>query len=416
MTMNPNNRKNHSVEAEMSVLGTMLLSEGAAQEAVGALRAENFYRPSHQVVFKAMAGLVEANRPLDIVSVAHALGEAGLDAIGGTDFLSAVDLYVPSAANSAGYIQIVKDEWTRRDMEAKARKLMALCQDPAADLADVRAYASVLEQMPTGVGSPFVLIGDVEIGEETGGVSTGWRELDTKIDTGGYPKGQMTVVRAYHKGGKSTFKASSAVRLAEQGLKVGYAVFADLNRQQLKRRVMRQLTKWSKRPLRDLNAAADFDDALQAVMGWDMWVYDAADLDDGTDIETFAAWLKAAHAKHGFDVFFLDYAQEITSRDPKAYNEIAEANIVARKVNNLARRTGLPLVVGSQITEGKDGEKAKTKYSRAWEEKAGWVMTLEREAPETVNLTIDYSRFGAQGTSLKLFWDNERISVRPQTA
>ncbi len=399
----------------MSVLGAMLLDGGAAQQMAGTLKPEHFYRPGHRTIYAAMLALVEGNAPVDFTTLRATLGDK-LGDVGGMAYLQELDLYVPSASNCGHYAEIVKKEWTRRDLEARARRLLALTQDPEASMDDVKAYLHAFEQMPTATADPFVLIGDVEIGEENGGVSTGWQELDLMNDIGGYPEGQMTVVRAYHKGGKSTFKASSAVRLAERGLRVGYAVFADLNRQQFKRRVMRQLTKWGKRPLRDLNAAADFDEALQNVLGWDMWVYDAADLDDGTDIETFAAWLKAAHAKHKFDVFFLDYAQEITSRDPKAFNEISEANIVARKVNNLARRTGLPLVVGSQITEGKDGEKAKTKYSRAWEEKAGWVMTLEREDQTTVNLTIDYSRFGAQGTALKFDWDNDRILVRPRAA
>jgi replicative DNA helicase len=413
-------RQLFSLEAEMSVLGSMLLSERAAAEAVSILRVDHFHRPAHQVLFAFMAEMTRRFQAVDIVTLRDGLAKgAKLAEVGGDEYLMTVAEYTPSPANVRHYCEIVRERWVLRNMIEQAQRLIGVCQDPEKTVEDVRAFAHSIGSADTGVVVPFVHLGELDHESQTAlGVSTGWPMLDALISTGGYPSGQMTVVRAYHKGGKSTFMLSSFIAAARAGKRAGYATFADLSGPQLKRRVVRALTGCAKRP-DNLHGAADYQDRVDEIArDWAAFVYDASAIDSGADVETFAAWLKAEHARKPFDVFFVDYAQEIHSTDRKAHTEVSEQNIVAGKISRAAAQLGIPLIVGSQITEGTDGQKAKTKYSRAWEEKAGWVLTLRRQTDEATGdptdvllVEVTYSRFGVQDRAVAMRWNDEYLRI-----
>ena len=101
----------HSIEAEMSVLGSMLLAQRAAEEIVTILSEDDFFRPAHQVIFRALRQLITSHKEIDIVTLRTELTErAMLNDVGGVDYLLQLAEYVPSAANSKYYAQIVLDK------------------------------------------------------------------------------------------------------------------------------------------------------------------------------------------------------------------------------------------------------------------------------------------------------------------
>ena len=104
-----------------------MLANQSFDAVAGILRAEDFYRRSHQQIFAVMGVLVEANQPFDIVTLAEELSRRDqLDAIGGMDYLSAIVDHTPSAANTVAYARIVREHATIRQLIHVAEEIFAL--------------------------------------------------------------------------------------------------------------------------------------------------------------------------------------------------------------------------------------------------------------------------------------------------
>ena len=98
----------HSLEAEKSILGSMLLSHTAVEQAMETLCASDFYLARHQDIFQAIKGIYDRGEAIDSVTVIDALDRMGkLASVGGVMYITELSLYVPSAANAAHYIRIV---------------------------------------------------------------------------------------------------------------------------------------------------------------------------------------------------------------------------------------------------------------------------------------------------------------------
>ena len=105
----------NSVEAEISVLGAVLLSSDAANVALEKLHAEDFYRPAHQAIFEAVSNLFNANDPIDAVTVTEALRRNDvLERVGGVGYLTELIDQVPSTSNVEHYVGIVEEHALRR--------------------------------------------------------------------------------------------------------------------------------------------------------------------------------------------------------------------------------------------------------------------------------------------------------------
>ena len=122
----------HNAEAEESVLGAVMLSADAANEALERLKPEDFYRPAHQSIFDAITRLYDGNQPIDAITVSDALRRTEqLDRVGGVEYLTALLERVPTTSNVDYYAAIV-DETSAR------RRLMRAVEDRAQDLGCVR--------------------------------------------------------------------------------------------------------------------------------------------------------------------------------------------------------------------------------------------------------------------------------------
>ncbi len=105
----------HSIEAEESVLGAIMISAEATDVALERLQAEDFYKPAHQAVFAAVAELFDGNEPVDVVTVTEALRRSGaLERVGGIGFVTALSDAVPTASNIDHYAAIVEEHALRR--------------------------------------------------------------------------------------------------------------------------------------------------------------------------------------------------------------------------------------------------------------------------------------------------------------
>lgn len=316
------------------------------------------------------------------------------------------------AATVESYASALLGIQAKREMREQAVKVAKLCEDADATAADVRALLTGFDALAVP-GNPFKHFRDVHDEGGDTGVTTGFPSIDQHISTAGYPDGQMTVVRAYHKGGKSTFMLSSFMNQLAAGHRVLYATFADLNERSLKRRMKRGLSTWSKRPSLIGADHEAYERACEVIDGeWEGYVYNAAE-GESWDIESFCSWLRYQHSRTPFRCVFVDYAQELTSANRQAeYSEYANARCCSQALVRLAAKVNIPIVVGAQVTEGseKSGTRTITKGSRVWEEKAGWVLTIQREEAK-VGIEITYSRFGPGKVSVPLRWNDAKLRV-----
>lgn len=370
--------------------------------------SEWFANPAARTVFGAVRDVSRSGRMPDPIAVRQRLADLGMiDRIGGDDMFAEIMQACSSASMVPGLIETLRPLHVRRKVREISDWLRKVSDRDDLTPGEIASRLAECAAMAIGAnGAPVTGIGQVDHDGDDVGVMSGFPGLDGLMSTSGYPSGQLSVVSAYHKGGKTTFKLSSAVKQLQDGRRVLWATFADLNARQLKRRILRNLCGWSKRPY-SLDAAADYDQALGWLNTAPLDVYDATALSSGFDVDTFATWLRANHDRAGYECVFVDYAQKLRATNAK--NRFAEGDYCSEVMARLAAQIGVPIVVGSQITPGgKDGE-TKTKNSRAWEEDAGLVIRLKREG-SIVECEVPFSRFGPSG-EFALRWDGERLRM-----
>ncbi|MDQ1727719.1 MAG: replicative helicase, partial [Frankiaceae bacterium] len=198
------------IVAEQCVLGALLLSKDAIADVVETIRATDFYRPAHQVVYDTILDLYGRGEPADPVTVAADLTRNGeLPRVGGAPYLHTLIASVPTAANAGYYAKIVRERAIlRRLVEAGTRIVQMGYTTDGADVDDVvdRAQAAVYDVTDKRTSEDYVRLEDVmqqaldEIeaigarGDELSGVPTGFVDLD-RLTNGLHP-GQMIIIAA----------------------------------------------------------------------------------------------------------------------------------------------------------------------------------------------------------------------------
>ena len=395
----------YSDELEQSLLGALILSPKQLALVEQHLDENSFYVPAHQRIYESIQHLKDNT---DLLTLKVDLEDRGeLANVGGEDYIIQIASDCPSPKSAEHYAARVAEFAERRRILGRLDDYRKLVEDRSMpmDLVAAEADSLIVRQPTSEFFTPF---SDIELGtSDEMGVPTPFDWINVNTTSRGFPQSQTTVIRAYHKGGKTAMLTQSFSHACERGLRVVYATFADLDRQQLGRRVMRQLCGWSKRP----NTGTDqWDYWASRTKLWQAGVYDAALNESGSSIEAFASWVRAYKAKFGLDFLIVDYAQELRSCRVKGYDEYSEAQLASHVLNvEIARKLKIPVVVGSQITPGRDGGKAITKGSRVWEERAGLVLTIGEDKG---SIDITWNRFGPQSPHVEpmtAVWDPEHL-------
>src|SRR3990172_5242480 len=127
-----------NIEAELSVLGSILLDKDAITKVADILNPRDFYKEAHAIIYKAMFELYEKNEPIDIVTVSNKLeSEKMMEKIGGASQLAALANAVPSAAHVVNYAKIVSDKATLSKLISAANEIEKICYDGKADVAEI---------------------------------------------------------------------------------------------------------------------------------------------------------------------------------------------------------------------------------------------------------------------------------------
>jgi replicative DNA helicase len=385
----------HSIEAEESVLGAVLLSADAANIALEKLHAEDFYRPAHQQIFEAIRGLFDANEPIDAVTVSEILRRDGsLERMGGVDFLTRLLDTVPTTSNIEYYAGIVEEHALRRRLMQVGGKIGSLAtelQEPIADVLD-RSEQEVFLVSERRIGGGLApidpLLGPAiekaeelqRIGSEITGIPTGYRDLDRKL-AGLHPT-NLIIIAARPSMGKSALALNIAQNVALKDLPV--AIFSlEMSREEV---VSRMLCSAGRIDLQRLNTGrlteADFtklSNAASQLYKKPIYVDDSP----GLTVTEIRAKARRLRRRPGLGLVVVDYLQLMHGSGGE--NRQQEIALISRSLKNLARELEVPVIALSQLNRALEQREDKRprlgdlRESGALEQDADVVMFIYRD-------------------------------------
>ena len=386
------------LHAEQSVLGSMLINKDAIADCLEAVKAHDFYRPSHELIFDAVLDLFGRGEPADAITVADELSKRGdLTRVGGQAYLHQLIQSVPTAANAGYYAEIVHERAVlRRLVEAGTRIVQLGYAQGEGDIDDIvnRAQAEVYNVAEKRGGEDYHVLGEIldetltEIEAASGrtdemiGVPTGFIELDEL--TNGLHPGQMIVIAARPAVGKSTLGIDIA-RAAAIKHKMATAVFSlEMSRTEITMRILSAEATIQLQDLRKGLKSQDQWNKLARIMGTisDSPLF----IDDSPNMSLMEIRAKCRRLKqqHNLKMVIIDYLQ-LMSSGKKVESRQQEVAEFSRALKLLAKEIEVPVIAISQLNRGpeqrtdKRPQMSDLRESGSIEQDADVVILLHRD-------------------------------------
>ncbi|MER7832192.1 DnaB-like helicase C-terminal domain-containing protein [Streptomyces sp. NPDC095602] len=409
-----------SLEAEQVVLGTLMSSTGAAERYFEetletGIVAEDYYRPAHATIHRAICRLRQAKEVVDVLTVTEELTRCGeLAKVGGAAYLHTCIEAVPTTANGPRYAEIVRAKAYRRAAIESAQKILQYAYSEEGDEADVR---SLVEQELTAIaaGMPGLsaappAVGDLyldfvaELEEIQNGRKVGLTYGLTDLDaiTSGMRPGNVTVIAAQSGVGKSTLALNAAVAAGKAGAKVMFSSL-EMSSTELMQKIaaaeglipIHHLTRQGGMTPEEWAEVERLGRDLFKTLPLRVYRPDGAALHD---IESAA---RACARQDGLDVLVVDYLQLVEVEQTRNTTREQAVAAVSRGLKNLSVQLECHVIALSQLND--DGM---MRESRAIKNDASVVIKVERpnmDEPESprageVDLVIDKNRFGPRAT------------------
>ena len=354
----------HSVDAEQSVLGGVLIDNGAWDRIADVVTAAHFYRNDHRAVFEAVSSLCDEGRPCDAVTVAERLDRDGrLELSGGLAYLAELTQNTPNAANIVAYAEIVRERAVLRDLIRTSTEIAESAFRPqgraAHELLDEaeRRIFEIAERGGSGrresVAIRDVLSSVMERIDELSrlesaitGVSTGFKDLDR--DTAGLQRGDLIIIAGRPSMGKTAF-AMNIVEEAAIRAELPVVVFSmEMPAEQLTMRMLSSLGRIDQQKVR--TGRLDHDDwprltsPLAMLNNTDIFIVDDPAL---TPIE-LRARCRRLKREHGLGLVVIDYLQLMHVPGTRE-NRATEISEISRSLKALAKELMVPVVACSQL-------------------------------------------------------------------
>jgi len=359
----------HSVEAEQSVLGGLMLEASALDKISDLMTADDFYRHEHRLIFGQIVRLSELSKPVDVITVAESLEIAGeLDKVGGLPYLGSLAQNVPSAANIRRYGEIVRERSIMRKLAEVGSDIASSAYNPtgrdAAQLLD-EAESKVFEIAEAGskgkqgfIAMPPLLSQVVERIEtlyardnpsDITGTATGFTDLDRK--TSGLQAGDLIIIAGRPSMGKTALAINIAENVAMDS-KLPVAIFSmEMGATQL---AMRMLGSVGKLDHQDLRTGRLQDDdwgrlthALGKLNDAPIHIDESAAL---SSLDLRARSRRLHRQNNGLGLIVVDYLQLMSSNVGKASeNRATEISEISRSLKALAKELQVPVIALSQL-------------------------------------------------------------------
>lgn len=422
----------HSIDAEQSVLGSILLNKDCISEVADILRPGDFYKEAHANIYAAIMALYSRSEPVDLITLTEELKRRdSMEAVGGIAYITELSTVVPTTTNVRNYAKIVKEKAILRELIGASYKILE------ASYADSESVERILELSEKNIFDisqeksgdnmrPIseVLMSAYEVMEELSrnkgaitGTTTGFTDLDRK--TSGLQKTDLVLIAARPAMGKTAFALNLAQNAALKG-KSSVAIFSlEMSKEQL---IQRMISAQSHVELNKIKSGSLSEDEWPKIIEA-MGVLAKANIhiDDTPGISVMEIRSKCRRLKmeKGLDMVLIDYLQLMES-DAGVESRQQEIAKISRSLKIIAKELNCPVIALSQLSRAPELRSdhrpmlSDLRESGAIEQDADIVMFIYRddyyhEDTEKKNIgeiIIAKHRHGETGT-VELVWMGE---------
>ena len=360
----------HSVEAEQSVLGGLLLDNEALDKIADILHEDDFYRHDHKLIYQHISRLIQLSRPADIVTVAESLeSNAELTSIGGLAYLDALAKNTPTAANIRRYAEIVRERSIMRKLvtvgsEIAESAFVPQGRDAQQLLDEAEAKIFKIAEADGNATQGFIdikeLLGPVvnrieelyqrEDQSHVTGIATGFDDLDER--TSGLQPGDLIIVAGRPSMGKTAFSLNIAEHIALE-IKKPVAVFSmEMAAIQLATRMVGSVGRLDQHKMR--NGKLDEEDWPRLTMALGKLNEAPLYIDEGAGLNAFELRARARRlqksCKQNLGLIVVDYLQLMSANGGRASeNRATEISEISRSLKSLAKELNVPVIALSQL-------------------------------------------------------------------
>lgn len=418
-----------NIDAEQSLLGSLLIDKDAIVRVSEILSPQSFYRSEqHGPIYEAVLDLFDKREPIDLVTVTEELKRKGTyEKIGGSAYLTNLVNIVPTSAHIEHYANIVKEYSIRRALIFQATRLIERAYDETEEVEELleNAEIGIFSLSQQHVSRDFIPIKDAltqsfdrldELQKSSGklrGVPTGFRDLDNKL--AGMQDSNLLILASRPGQGKTSLALNIAQQVAvSAGVTVG--IFSlEMSQEELVDRLLvgqADIDAWRLKTGR--LDEKDFD-RLSLAMGELAEAPLFIDDTPGISISEIRTKARRLQIEHNLKFLIVDYLQLIRGRNLE--NRVQEVSEISQNLKNLARELKIPVLAISQLSRAveqrgtRKPQLADLRESGAIEQDADVVMFIWREDtehPERVTLDIQKHRNGPTG-EIQLVFRADRV-------
>ena len=427
-----------SIDAEASLLGSILLDADALVRVADQITADDFYDQRHGLIYKAILSLFEKRKPVDVLTLSNQLeGSADLETVGGSSYLTDLTNMVPTAAHAQHYAEIIAQKAIRRRLikaseainqisyngESEVQELLEQAEQALFNVSD-QHIKQELTSIETILAESFDRLDDLhKDGSSIRGVPTNFRDLDNML--AGLQKSDLIILAARPSMGKSTFAMNIAHNVAMKSKQSVLVFSLEMSKEQLVDRLLAAEAGVDAWNIRTGNLSDHDFEKLGQAMGSlsEAPIF----IDDTPGISVLEMRTKARREQHQrpLGLIIVDYLQLMTGSSSSGDNRVQEISEISRGLKGIARELNVPIIALSQLSRSVENRSPQIpqlsdlRESGSIEQDADVVMFLYREDyynPETdrqhiTDVLIKKHRNGPTG-GVEMYFHPELLQFR----
>ncbi len=430
-----------NIEAEKSVLGSILIDHESIEKVIDLLRPDDFYTGQHQSIYKSILELAEKNEPIDILTLTNKIQEnGGIEAVGGPAYLTSLLSVTPTSANILNYAKIIHRKKILRDLIDSAHRILELGHqedesiEKILDQAEQKLFAvsqrSLTQEfthLKEGLAEAFERLERLHKGEGAlRGLTTGFVDLDSLL--AGLQRSDLVILGARPSLGKTTL-ALDIARNAAMKENIGVGVFSlEMSKDQVIDRILAAqagIGLWKMRT-GHLSSSGEFNDFSKISLALDNLSKVPIYIDDtpSPTVLQIRAMARRLRSRNNLGLLVVDYLQLVQPRsDIDGY--VQQVTDVANSLKALARELNIPVIAVSQLSravEARPDQRPRLsdlRESGGIEQAADLVMFIHREdkvrrdseRKNIAEIIIAKHRNGPTG-AVELYFDEEEVSFK----
>lgn len=375
----------HNLDAEMALLGSVMLRPDAIYEIMDVVRPESFYFDKHKIIYEAMLDLFQKHQPIDLLSLSSRLKEKDLlERIGGTTFLTELSSVVPSSANIKHYAEIVRKKFMMRELIAASEYISHLGFNEAGELEEILDQAEKkvfditqhfsstdnFKDIKPLLHESFERFEKLSSAEhELRGVPTGFKSLDDIL--GGFQKSDLIILAARPSVGKTAFALDVARRVASAPIGAPVGVFSlEMSADQLVDRIVAAQSKVDASVIRKgvrsqtgtwrEDIFKNISTALDELSRAPIFIDDQP----GNTIMRMRSAARKLKIEKNLKLLIVDYLQLMAPTNARASDSmVQQVTEISRGLKHLARELQIPVIALSQLSRAVENRGGKPRLS-----------------------------------------------------